>query len=323
MTESYALSIESLSVDLGPGRSARPILDDVSLRVKAGETVGLVGESGSGKSVTSRAALSMLPAGARVSGSVFVNGEEMLTAKGQHLRSMRSRDVSMIFQDPRSAINPVRRVREYLVEGLVAAGVDERSALARCTEIVRSVGIRNPEAVLQQYPHQLSGGMLQRIGIAGALANDPVLLLADEPTTALDVTTQAEVVAILEQRRADSGAAMLFVTHDLDLAAAICERIYVMYAGRIVEEQAAATLFLSPRHPYTQALLASTPRIKPGHTMEAAPGRPLSLAESTPGCAFAPRCRFSEAACAEERPALRTVHTAEVACIRAEELNSR
>lgn len=322
MNGELALSIESLSIDIGARRSSRPILDEVSLYVRRGETVGLVGESGSGKSVTSRAALAMLPAGASVSGRVLVDGIDVLNIDSRRLRAVRSHRASMIFQDPRAAINPVRRVREFLVEGLVASGTARADALTKCRGLLGSVGIRNPDVVLNQYPHQLSGGMLQRIVIAGALAAEPSLLLADEPTTALDVTTQAEVVAILEKRRAEAGAAMLFVTHDLDLAAAICERIYVMYAGRIVEQQAAASLFSKPRHPYTQALLASTPQIDSEHAVEAVPGRPLSLAEAASGCSFAPRCRFVQDACADEAPALHAVGLAEVACIRAEELST-
>ncbi|MGI5322322.1 ABC transporter ATP-binding protein [Actinomadura nitritigenes] len=318
MTE--VLRIESLSVDLGGHRAARPILDDVSLTVGRGETVGLVGESGSGKSVTSRAALGMLPASAKVSGRVVVDGVDILTADRRRLRALRSHRVSMVFQDPRAGVNPVRRVREFLVEGLVASGTGKSVALARCTELLESVGIREPAKVLEQYPHQLSGGMLQRIMIAAALAAEPALLLADEPTTALDVTTQAEVVSILERRRAETGAAMLFVTHDLDLASAVCKRVYVMYAGRIVEHQTVDRLFAEPRHPYTRGLLASTPHVDGSRRVEAIPGRPLSLSEAPTGCAFAPRCAHAEQVCLDSAPTLRKAGDAEVACSRAEEL---
>lgn len=321
MTTRYALEIDSLSVDLGTDRSSRPILDDVSLVVRAGETVGLVGESGSGKSVTSRAALAMLPARAKVSGTVLVDGVDVLKAKPRSLRALRSRKAAMIFQDPRAGVNPVRRVREFLIEGQVASGRSKAEALATCADLLESVGIRSPQKVLDLFPHQLSGGMLQRIMISAALASEPALLLADEPTTALDVTTQAEVVSILERRRADAGTAMLFVTHDLDLAAAICERIYVMYAGRIVEHQSARGLFASPRHPYTRALLAATPQVEAGHRVEAIAGRPLSLSEALPGCSFAPRCRFADDRCTVLPSELRPVDSADVACVRAEELN--
>lgn len=323
MTTGEALRIDSLSVDLGEGRSGRPILDDVSIVIHRGETVGLVGESGSGKSVTSRSVLGMLPPSAHVSGQVLVDGVDTLTMTKKAMRAMRADRVSMIFQDPRAGVNPVRRVRQFLIEGLVASGTTKAEALIRCRALLESVGIRDPDTVLEQYPHQLSGGMLQRIMIAAALASEPALLLADEPTTALDVTTQAEVVAILGRRRAETGAAMLFVTHDLDLAAAICGRIYVMYAGRIVEHQATDDLFANPRHPYTRALLASTPHIDGGRAIEAIPGRPLSLSETVDGCSFAPRCAFADDACTRQAPALRRVDAAHVACVHAEELVSR
>jgi oligopeptide/dipeptide ABC transporter ATP-binding protein len=318
-----ALNIQDLRIELSSGRAARPVLAGVDLVVHQGETVGLVGESGSGKSVTSRAALGMLPDGATVTGQVLVNGRDILAADKKQLREMRSHQVAMIYQDPRSGVNPVRRVRQFLVEGLVASGTDKKEALARCASLLESVGIRDTATVLEQYPHQLSGGMLQRIMIAAALSSEPSLLLADEPTTALDVTTQAEVVSILDRRRADTGAAMLFVTHDLDLAAAICERIYVMYAGRVVEHQRTEDLFAAPRHPYTRALLASTPRIEPGHAVEAVPGRALSLDESTTGCSFAPRCVHADDMCTGGPPPLRRVGAADVACVRAEEMSVR
>jgi len=289
------------------------------LYVRRGETVGLVGESGSGKSVTSRAALAMLPAGAEVTGRVLVDGTDVLSAGRRQLRDLRSHKVSMVFQDPRAGVNPVRKIRQFLTEGLVASGTSREKALQLCSNLLESVGIRDTARVLEQYPHQLSGGMLQRIMIAAALASEPRLLLADEPTTALDVTTQAEVVSILEKRRAQANAAMLFVSHDLDLAGAICERIYVMYAGRIVEQQTAGGLFSSPRHPYTRALLTSVPHLDDTQSLEAIPGRPLSLGESTPGCSFAPRCRLAEQQCVADQPPLRQVGGAIVACVRAGE----
>lgn len=220
--------------------TARPVLDGVELSVAEGESVALVGESGSGKSLTSRLALGLLPSGAGVEGRVVVEGEDVLGASPQRLRELRSRTVAMIFQDPRAGLNPLRKVGDFLVEG-------RKGARARAGELVEAVGLE--QRVLRQYPHQLSGGMLQRVMIAGALMGDPKLLLCDEPTTALDVTTQAEIVSLLQSLRQRYGTGLLFVTHDLDLAADITDRVYVMYAGRIAETGPAATLFSRPRHP--------------------------------------------------------------------------
>lgn len=255
---SRLLEIENLNVRLAAGKAARPILDGVSLHVERGETVGLVGESGSGKSVTCRSVLGLLPEETEAAGSVRVDGEDVLTMSSTRLRDLRRRDVSMIFQDPRASINPLRRIGDYVTEGMRAGGVSRKDALKRATELLESVGIREPRAALRRYPHEFSGGMLQRVMIAGALAGEPRLLLADEPTTALDVTTQAEVISILTGLQAERAMGMLFVTHDLELAAAICDRICVMYAGRIVEVQSTAGLFDRPRHPYTMGLLAAT-----------------------------------------------------------------
>ncbi|MEU8247237.1 ABC transporter ATP-binding protein [Nonomuraea sp. NPDC048916] len=314
------LEIENLNVRLAAGKAARPILDGVSLHVEQGEAVGLVGESGSGKSVTCRAVLGLLPEGAQAAGSLWVDGEDILTMPSTRLRELRRRDVSMIFQDPRASINPLRRIGDFVTEGLRACGVPRKDALKRAEELLESVGIREPRAALRRYPHEFSGGMLQRVMIAGALAGGPRLLLADEPTTALDVTTQAEVISILTRLRAERDMGMLFVTHDLELAAAICDRIYVMYAGRIVEAQPTEGLFSRPRHPYTSGLLAATPRLESDEPPHGVPGRPVSLAESPAGCAFAARCAHAQPACAREDPVQREIDGAQVACLRAEEL---
>ncbi len=314
------LEIEDLSVRLPAGRAARPILDGVSLRVAAGETVGLVGESGSGKSVACRSVLGLLPEHARTEGTVKVAGRDVLTLDQKGLRELRARQVSMVFQDPRASVNPLRRVGDFLTEGLRAAGVSPTAALARAAELLEAVGIRDPRGALRRYPHQFSGGMLQRVVIAAALAGEPALLVADEPTTALDVTTQAEVIAILTRLQAERGTGMLFVTHDLELASAICDRIYVMYAGRIVETRGAEDLFDHPRHPYTAGLLASTPRLEPdAPPPRAIPGRPVSLAESPPGCAFAARCAHRQDRCSTETPVLRRHGDGLTACLRADE----
>ncbi|MFI6601419.1 ABC transporter ATP-binding protein [Nonomuraea sp. NPDC050536] len=315
------LEIEDLHVEL-PG-TARPILDGVSLTVSAGEFVALVGESGSGKSVTARAALGLLPPGARTAGHVRVGGTDLLTSDATTLRDIRTATASMIFQDPRASINPVRRVGDFLTESLRRNhGWPRARANARAVELLAAVGLPDPARHLTQYPHELSGGMLQRVMIAGALTVEPELLLCDEPTTALDVTTQAEILAILGRLRRERGLGVLFITHDVDLAAAVADRVYVMYAGRIVETAAAMDLFGRPRHPYTSGLLGSTPQLEgPAIRLTPVPGAPMSLLESAPGCAFAARCHFAEpGTCDETPPTLQPYGPTLAACHRAGEL---
>ncbi|MBW8481227.1 ABC transporter ATP-binding protein [Actinomadura parmotrematis] len=313
-----ALAIEGLGLTVGAG--AVPLLDGVGVRVGAGETVGLVGESGSGKSLTARSALGMLPRGARATGRVTVAGTDVLAAGRRELRELRRTRVSMVFQDPRAAVNPVRRVGDYLTEGLRARGVPARAATERALDLLAQVGLRDPRGALRRYPHEFSGGMLQRVVIAGALATEPALLLADEPTTALDVTTQAEVVGLLKELQKAHGTGMLFVTHDLDLAAAICDRVYVMYAGRIVEEAPGAALFGAPAHPYTRALLEASPSVRGERAaVKAVRGRPRSLAEAPGGCAFRDRCPLAGDDCARAVPGTRRHGASLAACLRAGE----
>ncbi|MFJ9694273.1 ABC transporter ATP-binding protein [Kitasatospora sp. NPDC101183] len=298
-----ALDIQGLRLRL-PG-TARPVLDGVDLAVGPGETVALVGESGSGKTLTSRTALGLLPPGAETSGTVLVDGEDVLTTDGRRLRALRSGRAAMIFQDPRAAINPLRRIGDFLTESVrLAGGASAADADRRAAELLDAVGL-GPE-LMRRYPGQLSGGMLQRVMIAAALMGDPVLLLADEPTTALDVTSQAEVVALLGRLRERFGTGLLFVTHDLGLAAAISDRVYVMYAGRIAEHGPAADLFEHPRHPYTAALLAATPALDatPGR-LSAIDGQPPDLRRELTGCAFAERCAYATDLCREEAPEIR------------------
>lgn len=296
----HTLDIQGLRVTL-PG-TARPVLDGVDLTVAAGETVALVGESGSGKSLTSRSALRLLPPGAVVEGTVRVAGEDVLAMDTARLRGVRAGTVAMVFQDPRAAVNPLRRIGDFLTESVTLTGTTGRTeATARAVELLAAVGL--DASVLRKYPGQVSGGMLQRVVIAAALMGDPALLLADEPTTALDVTSQAEVIALLAALRERFGTGLLFVTHDLELAAAISDRVYVMYAGRIVETGPADVLFSRPRHPYTAALLASTPRMEgPRGRLAAIDGQPPDLREPLHGCAFAARCAFATEVCDQRAP---------------------
>jgi oligopeptide/dipeptide ABC transporter ATP-binding protein len=229
----------------------------------------------------------------------------------------------MVFQDPRAHVNPVRRLGDFITESLRENGVPADFATERALRLLSEVGLSDGKRRLRQFPHEMSGGMLQRVMIAAALANEPRLLLADEPTTALDVTTQAEIMAILRALQREHRLAVLFITHNLELAAATCDRICVMYAGTIVEVQDATALFNAPLHPYTAALLASRPDITVRERARAIPGRPLSLFEAPPGCAFAPRCDFAVDVCREAVPPLRPVGRGRAACVRAEELAQR
>lgn len=315
-----ALEIEALTIRLPAARAARPILADVTMHVARGEVVGLVGESGSGKSVTLRTALGSIPPGATADGSVRSVGSDILTLSRRELRRLRARSVGLVPQDPRAAVNPLYRVGDYLVETIRACGTPRSEAAAKAATLLDDVGIPNPEVALRRWPHEFSGGMLQRVVIAGALAGDPQLILADEPTTALDVTIQAEVLSILLQTTAKRGAGLLLVTHDLELAAAVCDRIYVMYAGRIVESQPARSLFTTPHHPYTAGLVGATPSLRgPAGRLDAVPGRPVGLDERPPGCSFAARCRHAHRRCVEVLPELAPYGAGAVACIRADD----
>lgn len=257
MTE--LLQIDDLTLRV-PGRG--PLLHGVSLAVGAGEAVALVGESGSGKSLTTRAALGLFPEQASLTGSVRVDGVDTVTADAGALRRIRRVKASMIFQDPRAGINPVRTVGDFLTETLVRwHGLSKADAAARAVAQLEQVGLPRAAALLDQYPHQLSGGMLQRVMIAAALLDEPGLLLCDEPTTALDVTTQAGIVELLREQQQARGMGMLFITHDLGLAASLCERVVVLRGGLVVEEGATADVFRDPRETYTRELLAATPRI--------------------------------------------------------------
>jgi len=252
------LEIHDLSLSV-PGHR---ILRDVSLEVGTGEAVGLVGESGSGKSTTARAVLQLVPDGAHTSGSISVCGVGVSPDDPESIRAIRTEHAAMIFQDPRSSLNPVRRIGDSATERLVHVhGVPQAEATRRLVDLMAEVGLRDPGNLLRRYPHQLSGGMLQRVVIAAALSTNPKVLLADEATSALDVTTQAEVLALLRRLRRERELAVLFITHDLLLAGAFCDRVYVMKDGSIVDEQPGKTVFVDPANPYTKALADATPRL--------------------------------------------------------------
>ena len=320
-TGTALLAIDGLTVQLPVGGSMRTVLHDVSISIAVGESLGLVGESGSGKSMTARAIDRLLPRGAVSTGVITFDGRDVIALRGGALRAYRN-EVAMVFQDPRMHVNPVRRIGDFMTEVLRTTGkVDRRVAETRAADLLDEVGVDNPRLRLRQHPHELSGGLLQRVMIAAALLTEPRLLLADEPTTALDVTTQAEVVAILDELRRDRGMALLFITHDLDLAGAICDRTAVMYAGQILEQRASAVMHEDPLHPYTAALVGARPRIDvAAHRLDAIPGRPRSAFEAPPGCAFGDRCMYAEDACHAARPAIEVIDGGLARCRRAIEL---
>src|SRR5438309_10180771 len=316
------LELDGVTVRLPVEGSMRAVLQEVSFVIRPGEAIGLVGESGSGKSMTARAIDRLLPPGAAVTGRIRFGGRDVMTLAGADLKRFRS-EVAMIFQDPRAHINPLRRIGDFMTEALrTNLGVSINEASHRAVALLKSVGIEDGERRLHQYPHELSGGLLQRVMIATALLTKPRLLLADEPTTALDVTTQAEVMAILQDLRREFHLAMLFITHDLDLAAAVCDRTAVMYAGRIVEVRSSSLLHDDPLHPYTAALAAARPDVgTTARRLAAIPGRPLSAFEAPDdACAFAPRCPHALDVCRAGLPDLLELDGGRTRCVRAREL---
>lgn len=317
------LELSDVTTSLMIDGTLSPVVADVSFSIEAGEIVGLVGESGSGKSMTARTIMRLLPPNAECVGKVLLNGSEVPTA-GRALRQLRGREMAMIFQDPRAHIDPLYRNGAHVVEGVRAhRHLHGDDAVAEALRLLRSVGIDDAERVFHAYPDQVSGGMLQRVLIAGALTADPRLLIADEPTTSLDVTTQAEIAALLDQiRRQDRG--VLFITHDLDLAAAICDRTIVMYAGRIMEAQPTDSLFGSPLHPYTAKLMCARPRLDRRVKIAVIPGQPISAYEAPAGCPFHPRCSYAARDCTVGVPVLASIgELARSACIRVGEIGER
>jgi oligopeptide/dipeptide ABC transporter ATP-binding protein len=283
----------------------------LSLTLAEGEVLGIVGESGSGKSTAALAVLGLLPASATVTGSITYRGRELVGLSDRELGDVRGRHVAMVLQDPFTALNPVHRVGAQIAEGLRAhqPGLGRRAARVRAVELLALVGIPDPAGRADRYPHEFSGGMRQRVVIAMAIASDPDVLLADEPTTALDVTVQAQVLEALRTAREAAGAAMLLITHDLGVLAGQADRVLVMYAGRAVETGSVADVFARPRMPYTLGLLGSSPRLdaERGLRLAPIPGAPPSLTGRPPGCPFAPRCPLARPRCRTEEPLLRDV----------------
>ena len=318
MSEASAplLEVEGLHVQIDAedprGLPVRAI-ENVSFAIERGEVLGLVGESGCGKTLTSLALLGLLPRprGRIASGTVRLDGRNLVGLRERERREICGRRMAMIFQDPMTSLNPYLRIGDQLIEAATwHRGLSRRAALAEAQALLSRVGIPDARLRLRSFPHELSGGMRQRAMIAMALLAEPDLLIADEPTTALDVTIQAQILALLGELRAERGMSMLLITHDLGVIAGLCDRVLVMYAGRIVEAGPVRALFDRPLHPYTRALLRSTPRIDApvGARLESLAGLPPRLdAEPLPGCRFAPRCALVRAACSEGEPELDTV----------------
>jgi oligopeptide/dipeptide ABC transporter ATP-binding protein len=284
-------------------------VDGVSWDIREGETVALVGESGCGKSVSALSVMRLVPApaGRIVGGQVLFKGRDLLTLSEEEMRRIRGREIAMIFQEPMTSLNPVLSIGRQLTEGLeIHLGLSPAEARRRAVELLAMVGIPDPERRLAQYPHQFSGGMRQRMMIAMALACHPSLILADEPTTALDVTIQAQILELLKDLSRRLGVAMLIITHNLGVVARYADRVNVMYAGRIIEHGTARELYRNPRHPYTLGLLRSVPRLDEPRRERLAPieGQPPDLTRLPPGCAFAPRCGFRVERCLTEAPPL-------------------
>ncbi len=299
------LAVENLRTHFFTRNGVVKAVDGVGFSVVPGEVLGLVGESGSGKTVTGWSILGLVdPPGRIVAGSIRLDGEELVGCPEQRLRDYRGRKIAMIFQDPMMTLNPVLRIDTQMIEALTAhERVSRSAARARALEALAAVGIASPRERLRAYPHQLSGGMRQRVAIAIALLNRPRVLIADEPTTALDVTIQSQILAEVQALCAQNGTALIWITHDLAVVAGLADRIAVMYAGRIVEEGPVDAMFAQPLHPYTRGLIGSVPsRGQRGAPLLQIPGMPPSAAHRAPGCAFAPRCPRADAACRSEPP---------------------
>ena len=300
MTEPL-LSIKNLSVSFPTDDGVVDAVRDVSFDVRPGEVVSVVGESGSGKSVTAMSIMRLHPKTARMTGSITFDGRELLAVPEKEMRSLRGNDIAMIFQDPMTALNPVFTVGDQISEMiLIHRSVSKTAAMDRATELLDLVGVPEARRRVDQYPHEFSGGMRQRAMIAMAIANDPKLLIADEPTTALDVTIQAQVMEVMSDVREATGAAMLLITHDLGLVAGSADRIQVMYAGRIFERGTTDQIFYGSSNPYTRGLMGSIPRVdQKGLRLTPIVGAPPSLLNLPKGCAFRPRCGFATEICYE------------------------
>ena len=306
------LEIENLAVEFQTPGGVLQAVNGISYGVAAGEIVALVGESGSGKSVSALAVLGLVPTppGRIVSGHIRFDGDDLLSMDAKAIRDIRGRHISMIFQEPMTSLNPVLSIRRQLSEAMrLHLGLSKSQARQRAVELLNMVGMSDPESRLAQYPHQLSGGQRQRVMIAMALSCEPKLIIADEPTTALDVTIQAQILSLIQNLCRRLGVSLVIITHNLGVVARYADRVNVMYAGRIVEHGTTEALYAKPSHPYTAALLKSVPRLDQdrGAPLDPIPGNPPDLAALGDGCAFAPRCAFATGRCRREIPPLTAI----------------
>jgi peptide/nickel transport system ATP-binding protein len=309
------LEVRGLNVAFDEPDGPIRVVRGLDLRLAAGEVLGVVGESGSGKSVAMRAIFGLLPGTARITGSVRLLGEELIGRSQRQLRGLRGARMSMIFQDPMTALNPVLTIGAQMAEAIAIhnGAISRRDVLRRAHDLLDLVAMPSTDRGLRQYPFEMSGGMRQRVVIAIAMANNPDLLIADEPTTALDVTVQAQILDVLRGLRDHHRIGMVLITHDLGVVAGLADRVAVMYAGRIVETGPVDDLFDCPRHPYTRGLLAATPQIA-GGIVQGIDGTPPAPSALPPGCPFAPRCKFANDPCRVDEPTLRPVGGTLAAC---------
>jgi oligopeptide/dipeptide ABC transporter ATP-binding protein len=322
-SDSDLLEVGDLRVNFFALTGVVSVLRGVNFSVAPGEILGIVGETGSGKSVTALSIARLLPrAGRVVGGRVLFRGQNLYSLQAKEMRHVRGNEISMIFQNPRSSLNPVFRVGKVLGEILrVHSGLQGRTGRDRAMDLLADVGLSDPASVLRQYPHELSGGMAQRVMIAMALASTPHLLVADEPTTALDVTIQYQIISLLSNLRSERGLAQILITHNLGVIAELCDRVVVMYAGAIVEEALVTTIFDEPRHPYTRGLLAARVRTESIGALASIPGQVPDLREHLPGCAFQARCAHARDICREVAPLLTQAGSRQsVACHRWREI---
>ena len=324
--EGGLLSVTGLKTDFHMGRKTIKAIREVSVYISKGECLALVGESGSGKSVTALSLTGLVasPPAVIAGGTIHFDGTDLLSLEFEQMRNYRGSRIAYVFQDPNSSLHPLHNIGDQLIEAIKVhdAGIRRYDLETRAIQLLNDVRIANPERVMESYPHELSGGMRQRIGIAMALANDPELIIADEPTTALDVTVQAQILHILNRLRRERGLALLFISHDMNVIAQISDRIAVMYAGQIVEAGPTKKVLCNPRHPYTKALLACSPQIGSGQGLpKAIKGSPPLLDDLPEGCAFAPRCEFAEHACRKGSIDIKLIHGCSLRCIRSEIAN--